>query len=409
MMKIPETNIVLETMPRRALNYYKHLKIVFFWSSVIKFSFLGLSLVLAVTTYLMKAELDANRIQASFVVSAMLFCIFVFWQFFQKFFLQNISDRRINVFEDRVEIFQEGGEGEKHLISFEEIEKVDWGFFSFFGVFTVTTKDHVYRFSAFLHRAEYILEAIEENRPQIFENVDFEDLRNNVLSADHRLSRVHDMFFGRYKLLSLFTYFLLPIIGTSLITWQQVSRIQVNFLPDYIWSLINIIVAAVFFVGMLHFLVTEFLFDKDLQLRVKEEFDDKGRDLDYEEGILAKSNPAKIFGIILAFYMVLAHDINQFGYYRINNSSADLNILKDDVYLVDKRFNCTGCYYELSKNSDIVFIYEDNLHYGKVILSSDRSPASESALKQVMVKINDKGETIEVPFKNILGKVIRER
>jgi len=281
MMKIPETNIVLETMPRRALNYYKHLKIVFFWSSVIKFSFLGLSMVLAITTYLMKTELDANRIQASFVVSAMLFCIFVFWQFFQKFFLQNISNRRINVFENRVEIFQESGEGEKHVIDFDEVEKVDWGFFSFFGVFTVTTKEHVYRFSAFLHRAEYILEAIEEHRPQIFEKIDYEDLRNNVLSADHRLSRVHDMFFGRYKLLSVFTYFLLPVIGTALITWQQVTRIHVNFLPDFIWSLVNIIVAAVFFIGMLHFLVTEFFFDKDLQTRLKEEFGDKGRDLEY--------------------------------------------------------------------------------------------------------------------------------
>lgn len=409
MMKIPETNIVLETMPNRALNYYKHLKIVFFWSSIVKFSFLGLALTLAVTTFLMRAELDATRIQASFVVSGMLFCIFVFWQFFQKFFLQNINKRRVNVFENRVEIFQEGGDGEKHIINFDDVEKVDWGFFSFFGVYTVTTKDRIFRFSSFLHRAEYILEAIEEYRPQIFEKLDFEDLRNNVLSADHRLSRVHDMFFGRYKFLSLFCYFLLPIIGGSAIVWHQVTRITINFLPDYVWSLVNIVIAAAFFVGMFHFLVTEYLFDRDLQFRLKADFNDKGRDLEYEEGILAKSNPAKIFAIVLAFYSITAHDVNQFGYYRINNSSADLQVIKNDVYMVDKRYNCLDCAYSLEKNHDIVFIHDDTLHYGRVILDSKRSPASVEETTMVEVKINDRGDTVEVPFKQILGRVIREQ
>jgi hypothetical protein len=408
MMKIPETNIVLETMPKRALNYYKHLKIVFFWSSVVKFSFLGLALTLAVTTFMMRAELDATRIQASFVVSAMLFCIFTFWQFFQKFFLQNINNRRVNVFENRIEIFQEDGEGEKFVVNFNDVEKVDWGFFSFFGVFTISTQDRVYRFSSFLHRAEYILEAIEEYRPQIFEKMDFEDLRNNVLSADHRLSRVHDMFFGRYKLLSLFCYFLLPVLGGSVIVWHQVTRITINFLPDYVWSLVNIVIAAAFFVGMFHFLVTEFLFDKDLQIRLKEDFNDKGRDLEYEEGILAKSNPAKIFAIALAFYSISAHDVNQFGYYRINNSSADLQVIKNDVYMVDKRYNCLECVYALEKNHDIVFIHDETLHYGRVIVDSNRQPASAEETTVVALKINDRGDTVQVPFKQILGRVIRE-
>ena len=408
MMKIPETNIVLETMPKRALNYYKHLKIVFFWSSIVKFSFLGMAIILLGLTFLMRSDLDATRIQASFVVSGMLFFIFVFWQFFQKFFLENINNRRVNVFENRIEIFQEGAVDEKDIISFDDIEKVDWGFFSFFGVFTITTRDRVYRFSSFLHRAEYILEAIKDYRSEIFEKLDFEDLRNNVLSSDHRLSRVHDMFFGGYKYLSLFSYLILPLIGGALIVWHQFSRTRINFVPDYIWSLINIVIAAAFFVGIIHFFITEYLFDKELHLRLKENFNDRVRDLEYEQDILARSNPTKILAIVLAFYSISSHDINQYGYYRINNSSADLQIIKNDVYMVDKRYNCVECIYSLEKNQDIVFIYKDTLHYGRVVIDSSRSPASAKTKSNILVKINDQGETINVPFKQVLGRVIRD-
>lgn len=408
MMKIPETNIVLETMPKRALNYYKHLKIVLFWTSVVKFSFLGLSTMLAAAAYFKRADLDPIRLQAVFVVSLMLFIIFLFWQIFQKFFLKQINDRRVNVFENRLEIFQADNEGEKHSINFSDIQKVDWGLFSVFGVFFIATNDRIYRFSSFLHRAEYILEAIEEARPELFTEIGFEDMRNSVLAADHRLSRVHDMFFGRYKFVNVFCYFLLPAIGCGLIIWQQLARTQVYFMPEYLWTLVNMVIAAAIIVGALHFIIAEFVLDKDLQARLKEDFNDKGRDLDYEEGVFAKSNPAKIFAIALSFYTILAHDMNQFTNAQINNSSADLNILKNDSYIVDRRYNCVSCVYELKKDNDIVFIHEDQLYYGRVLSPNDRQPASVNNAEQVEVKINDQGETLKVPFSRILGKVIRD-
>lgn len=408
MMKIPETNIVLETMPKRALNYYKHLKIVYFWTNFVKYGFLLLFILATVSTVFMRKQLAPEIFNKSLVLCGVLFFIVMVWHLFQKIFLGSFYKRRVNVFEDRVEIFEENEGEHKEVLNFKDVESVGWGFYSFFGVFVVRTKDQVFRFSAFLHRAEYILESIEEFKPAIFEGQDFEELRNSVLSADHRLSRVHDMFFGKYKWFSLFTYFLLPIIGIAMIFWQQFNRMHVYSTAEYGVSLTNLVISLAFFVGMVHFLITEFLFDKELQNRLHEEFEDKGRDLDYEDHIYAKSNPAKILGMAFAFYSIITFDFNLYGYYRIENSSADLNVLKNDVYLVDKRFNCMDCQYSLHKNNEIVFVHNNTVYYGKIVADQLRKPASAEETPEVEVKVNDQGEVFKVPFYNIQGKVIRD-
>ncbi|MGB0453949.1 MAG: hypothetical protein ACPGJV_09560 [Bacteriovoracaceae bacterium] len=408
-MKIPETNIVLQKMPVRTLNYARHGKLLCFVSEMIEKGLLFITILFLIIPLLLKSEMTGNQFSAYIVLSSFSLFGFLGLRFWSKKFFKKLFEKKIYIYPNYFLIVDKNEE-DAIKVEFGEVTGVEQGFIPFLGMFTVKTKERSYYFSGFLHRAEKLLEELHRWGYWEGEDKTYTPLRYSVICADHRLSRVYESCFGTERMKLLVTYILVPFIASFLTFWKQLYKVKINFMGDYFWNLLNIQFSILIVCGIVHFFITEGIFYKSLTQQLDEDNDNKKRDKEYEEKVYRHSLPIKIFFVFICFYSVLMFDVNQFGYYQVFNSSSKLNILKNDMILVDKRYNCMRCEYSLRKGEKLVFIKDNKVYYGKITnVALSRNVASfdnENIDIKFGVIMDDTEKVIYVENQDVLGKAL---
>jgi hypothetical protein len=318
--------------------------------------------------------------------------------------------KSIQVFSSHI-LFHNGAEAQQlNFTDVESVNRVCWSLF-----YLKTRDNHKFYFNSSIDRLDYLWEGLRAARPDLLSEEDFEAFRLKLIQYDHHQKR-KDWFF-RHNLLDVFNWFVLPIIFIVGAHIFQSRGVQINFQGMYVFRLIMFsiltLLATSFFYSMI---LKKLVFDKRIESKVKGQ-DEKSRDLEFEGVILQRS---KIFQIVTAcfiFTVLVWQDLNLYSVTKIKEDVASFGLKKGSTVVVDNRFNCTRCKYQVHDGDLLVF---GKGYIGQVMarggdfvgeVSSDRSGrniASDNVQEvpagHVAVKVAN-GEIAFIKLTEITGKI----
>lgn len=393
-----------ETIQPRFLRYRNHYKVygfIFFLFAFLLWGYWTFNFV----HYGWGSLWRENKIELLFTASYLLsgFLIYFFW-------FKPQLNKSIQVFSTHI-LFHNGGEAQQ--LNFSDVESVNRVCWSLF--YLKTRDNHKFYFNSSIDRLDYLWEGLRAARTDLLPTEEFEAFRLKLIQYDHHQKR-KDWFF-RHNLLDVFNWFVLPvffIVGAHIF---QSRGIQINSQGMYVFRLIMFsmltLLATSFFYSMI---LKKFIFDKRIESQVKGQ-DEKARDLEFEGVILQRS---KIFQIVTAcfiFTVLVWQDLNFYSVTKIKEDVASFGLKKGNTVVVDNRFNCTRCQYQVYDGDLLVF---GKGYIGQVMarggdfvgeVSSDRSGrniASDNVQEvpagHVAVKVAN-GEIAFVKLTEITGKI----
>lgn len=318
--------------------------------------------------------------------------------------------KSIQVFSTHI-LFHNGGEAQQ--LNFSDVESVNRVCWSLF--YLKTRDNHKFYFNSSIDRLDYLWEGLRSARPDLLSAEEYEAFRLKLIQYDHHQKR-KDWFF-RHNLLDVFNWFVLPILFIMGAHIFQSRGIQINSQGMYVFRLIMFsmltLLATSFFYSMI---LKKFIFDKRIEDQVKGQ-DEKSRDLEFEGVILQRS---KIFQIVTAcfiFTVLVWQDLNFFSVTKIKDDVAAFGLRKGTTVVVDNRFNCVSCQYQVHDGDLLVFgkgyIGQVMARGGEFVgeVSSDRSGrniASDNVQEvpagHVAVKVAN-GEIAFIKLTEITGKI----
>jgi len=318
--------------------------------------------------------------------------------------------KSIQVFSTHI-LFHNGGEAQQ--LNFSDVESVNRVCWSLF--YLKTQDNHKFYFNSSIDRLDYLWEGLRSARPDLLPDEEFEDFRLKLIQYDHHQKR-KDWFF-RHNLLDVFNWFVLPLIFIVGAHIFQSRDVQINAQGMYVFRLIMFsmltLLATSFFYSMI---LKKFIFDKRIETKVKGQ-DEKSRDLEFEGVVLQRS---KIFQIVTAcfiFTVLVWQDLNFFSVTKIKEEVATFGLRKGSTVIVDNRFNCLRCQYQVHDGDLLVFgkgyIGQVMAKGGEFVgeVSSDRSGrniASDNVQEvpagHVAVKVAN-GEIAFIKLTEITGKI----
>lgn len=209
-----------------------------------------------------------------------------------------------------------------------------------------------YYFNSSYERVDYIWEGIYNARSDLIDQKQYEQFRVKLVQYDHHQKRKE--WFLKHKLLDVVTWALLPltflvfsfIIQSRTIVIHQQS---VYFFRLFMYSLL--VLLSVSFVFSL--ILKKLVFDKKVSDNMELEI--KLRDLEYEGMILHKSKIFQLVTVSFILGLFIRADLNFFSITKIKDDVALTNMKKGKTFLIDNRYNCIDCRYQLHDGDYIVF------------------------------------------------------
>jgi hypothetical protein len=404
--------------PPRVLEYRNQIKILAVIAKYFVYVYFLLCLCGIVFCYLNYRESkDFSKLMTGLYVNLFLNVI-IYLEYF--FLLRPLALTKIQVFEDRLFIKR----GSKEIIvPFEDIVEIKSSVNKWLGGwFKLILKDKkAHRFTVVLNRSDYILDAVIKFNSKLLEEKKYIDLRTKLILIDHNFSRMNDILWRRFPIISFSHLVVLPLAFFTMLYLKQNNQFIIYNPFDYFmylcgWTLIYMGVLLTIFPTIMNTII-----EKQTMKKMALDTEDKMRDIQYESKIYKRLFPAYLALLIAFFAGVYKYDLNTLNSLSVSRNHKDLNIKAGEELWFDSRYNCTDCHYKLSTN-DLVFT---SVGLGKIVALPDqqvtininkkdnlgRSIASveEKLVPQKSMAIKtSRGETIIVENKDIRGKVFRE-
>lgn len=339
------------------------------------------------------------------------FCYFAVTGSFYFFWLKSKLSKSIQVFSDHVLIHH--GKN-KDMVKYEDIESltvVGWS------IFYVKTKSGVkHYFNSGFERIDYIWEGIYLARPDLISQKDFEDFRVKLVQYDHHQKRKE--WFFKHKMVDIFNWTILPFVFMFLAYIFQSQNVVIHqkglyFFRLFMYALLVLLTTAFFYTLILK----KFIFDKRVSTQMKSS-EDKMRDIEYEGVVLQRS---KLFQLVTAGFvlsMLVRLDVNLYSVTKLKYDISSFKLKKGHTILIDNRYNCVGCKYQLNDGDYIVFgrgiIGQVLAKEGDMVgqIAQDRTGrmiASENVQEvprgHVAVKAANGKDIVFVKIEDLIGKI----
>lgn len=332
----------LDTIQPRHLRYRSHYRIY-----VLAFSFMAAAICIF---WGMKFQSEGFKqvisnysweLTASFLYYVVTGSFYFFW-------LRSKLKKAIQVFNDHV-LIHDGRE--KETLLFCDIESVNIVCWS---IFYVKMKNGIkHYFNSGFERIDYIWEGIYYSRPDLISQKQFEDYRVKLVQYDHHQKRKE--WFFKHKIIDLFNWTLLPMIFMAFAFAFQSQNVVIHQQGIYFFRLsmyaFLVLLVTAFFYSMV---LKKFVFDKKVSSQMSTS-EDKIRDIEFEGLVLQRS---KVFQLVTASFvlaLMIKLDVNLYSVTKVRQDMASFKLKKGNTILIDNRYNCLGCKYQLSDGDIIVF------------------------------------------------------
>jgi hypothetical protein len=273
---------------------------------------------------------------------------FIVTAFSYLLWLRPKMSRSVQVFPEHVLIHN--GKS-KDTVRYNEIESVSIVCWS---IFYVKTKDGIkHYFNSSLERVDYIWEGIFNARPDLIPAPDYEEYRVKLVQYDHHQKRKE--WFFKHKLVDIFNWGILPAMFITLAFIFQSKQVVIHQQGLYFFRLFMFSMLVLLATAFLYSIILKkLIFDKKV-IEQMEKNEDKVRDLEFEGVVLQRS---KIFQLATASFVLatlIKLDINLYSISKVKEDIASFNLKKGSTLLVDNRFNCVGCKYQLNDGDLVIF------------------------------------------------------
>lgn len=268
---------------------------------------------------------------------------------FYFFWLRSRLKRSIQVFPEHMIIHTEKRKEHISYTDIESVYKVCWS------IFYVKMKNGTkHYFNSSIERVDYIWEGIFRARPDLMDEKEFEDYRVRLVQYDHHQKRKE--WFFRHKMVDVFNWVVMPVLFlfTAFLIQGQYIVIHnqgIYFFRLLMFSMLVLLVTAF----MYSIILKKFIFDKKVSEQIESSSENKIRDVEFEGMILQRSKMFQLFTACFVLAMVIKLDVNLYSVSKVKEDIASFSLKKGSAILVDNRYNCLGCKYQLHDGDFIVF------------------------------------------------------
>jgi hypothetical protein len=276
---------------------------------------------------------------------SMFFFFFEIATFF--FWMKPHMDKKVQVFDTHLFIHYKEKVQE---VRFEDIQAIKCLWRS---IFFLKMKDgRQFYFNSHLERLDYVWEGIHSARPDLLPEEEFQAFRLKLVQYDHHQRRKE--WFFRHKSLDAFQWFALPTFfmmagyifqSHSVIIHQQ----GMYFFRLFMFTLLILIFASFFF----SLVMKKLIFDRHIAEQFKA--GEKIRNLEFEGVIIQRSKLFQMGFSVFLFAIFVMQDMNFYSVTRIKDAVIEFNLAKGATVVVDNRFNCLNCKFQLNDGDLIVF------------------------------------------------------
>lgn len=401
MDKVPQ----FESIRPRLLRYRSHYKIyllAYLMVSLVVLTYWGLRFAQDGFPFVVKQQ------SAELMISGIYFlltgCLYVFW-------LRMRLHRSVQVFSDHLLVVTEKRKEEVYFNEIESLNVVCWS------IFYVKMKSGIkYYFNSSLERVDYIWEGIYAARSDLTSQVEFEDYRLKLVQYDHHQKRKE--WFFKHKMVDVFNWLGLPTLFLLAAYFFQSKDVEIHQAGLYFFRLIMfsflVILCSTFVYSIV---LKKLVFDKKLAAQFEHSVD-KMRDLEFEGMILQRSKLFQFITSCFVLAMIVRLDVNFYSVTKVKEDLTAFNLKKGHSFLVDNRYNCVECRYQL-KDGDIVLFGRGLV--GQVMakggdmvgqVSQDRTGrtiASENVqivpAGHVALKASNGKDIMFIPVAELIGKI----
>lgn len=332
----------LDSLPPRSLRYRGHYRIYSIGLGLLTFMLL-IFWSFKIFTYGVNPILGLYPYELALTGLFVLTCSFLYY-----FWLSSKLKRSIQVFEDHIQ-FHDGKE--KEIVFYADIESVNTVYWSLFYLKMKNGVKHY--FNSTVERVDYIWEGIYRNRPDLMTQENYESYRLKLVQYDHHQKRKE--WFFKHKTIDIINWAVVPALFLFLAYVVQSKSVIIHhewlyFFRLFMYSMLVLISIAFVYSIMLK----KFVFDK----KISDQFlsdEGKARDLEFEGIVLQRT---KIFQLVTACFVLsfmVKLDINFYSVTKVKSDIATFKLKKGHTILIDNRYNCIGCRYQINDGDFIVF------------------------------------------------------
>jgi hypothetical protein len=325
--------------------------------------------------------------------------------------LRSKLKRSVQVFEDHVMVQNEKSQNQIFFTDIESVSIVCWS------IFYVKMKSGVkFYFNSGLERVDYIWEGIHSARPDLIDAKAFEEFRITLVQYDHHQKRKE--WFFKHKILDIFNWAVVPVLFLGVAYLVQSQYIVIHqqglyFFRLFMYSLF--VLLSISFVFSI--LLKKIVFDKKMSEQL-EGSEIKARDMEFEGVILQRSKIFQVFTTCFVLALLIKMDVNLYSVSKVKEDIASFKLKKGHTILVDNRYNCVSCNYQLLDGDFVVFgrgiIGQVLAKEGDMVgqISQDRKGraiASENILEvpkgHVAVKVANGKDIVFIKIDELIGKI----
>lgn len=267
---------------------------------------------------------------------------------FFYFWLRPRLKRSIQVFPDQLVLTN--GKIKEPLL-FSEIENVNRVCWSIFYVKMKNGTKHY--FNSSVDRVDYIWEGIFQARPDLINEQEFEEFRIKLVQYDHHQKRKE--WFFRHKMVDIFNWFVMPALFLGMAYIVQSQSIIIHQQGVYFFRLFMFCMLVLLSTAFLYSVLTKKLvFDKKISENM-ENAENKIRDLEFEGVVLQRSKVLQMITASFVLAMIIRLDVNLYSVTKVKEDIASFKLKKGRAVLIDNRYNCLGCKYQIHDGDFIVF------------------------------------------------------
>lgn len=394
-----------ESLPPRVLKYRSHYRlytIVLALAGLAIFSYWALK-VSSLGWNVVTQDQPTELIVSAFVLT----CISNFY----LLWLAPKLKKSIQVFNDHL-VLHDGKKSQE--LKFTDIDSVRTVYWS---LFYITMKNgHKFYFTSSLERVDYIWEGLRAARPDLMSEEEFETFRLKLVQHDHHQKRKE--WFFRHRTTDIFNWIALPVLLVGTGFYYQSQQVQIYqeglyFFRLFMFSFIILILTAFFF----SLVLKKYVFDR----KIKKQMDAQGvkvRDMEFEGVIIQRSKIFQIATACFLFSLLVRMDINLYSVTKVKEDLASLDIKKGHTILIDNRYNCVRCTYQVKDGDMVVFgrgyIGQVMASQGEMVgeVSQDRagrflasSNVQEVPYGHIAVKASNNKDIIFVKVDELIGKI----
>lgn len=329
------------TQPRvlRYRSHYKMYVMAFGLISLLLFTFWGLRF--SSENYKDVFQIYSFELIASALYFVTTGCFYFGW-------LRYRLKRSVQVFPEHLKITRGKFTDDLKYSDIESVNTVCWS------IFYVKMKSGIkHYFNSSIERVDYIWEGIYTSRPDLLEQKSYEEYRVKLVQFDHHQKRKE--WFFKHKMVDVFNWGVMPVLFIFVAYMVQTKSIVIHnegvyFFRLFMFAMLVMLTTTFTF----SILLKKFIFDQKVtDQHETPEF--KVRDMEFEGMILQRS---KMFQMVTAAFvlgMLIKMDVNLYSVSKVKEDIASFKLKKGNSILIDNRYNCLGCKYQLHDGDFVVF------------------------------------------------------